>query len=319
MISSIALCVALVGALGMVTSTRAEFKSVARIDKVTDVLSPSSANVENFLLVGSDSRAGSDPSDPDFHVIGSEQNHLGKRSDSIIVVRYDKKTHGVALFSIPRDLWVKIGTGNKRNRVNTAYTKGADVLVRTVQRALNIPIHHYLEVDFQGFKSIVDGLGGVRICVKAPARDKHTNLLITKKGCHTLDGVQSLAYARSRYYETFANGEWKTDGSSDFGRTKRQRQFITSMVRASMARVKGNPFEAHSVLKSYSKWLLADSKLDLLDAGQKLQGLADKSTKSYSLDVVNDTVGSASVLRLSDSSAALLAYFAGTGPAPEAE
>lgn len=303
----------------MTAATKSEFSSVARVAGVADVLSPSSPNVENFLLVGSDSRAGSDPSDPDFTVIGSEKNHLGKRSDSLIVVRYDKKTHGIALFSVPRDLWVRIGTGNTRNRVNTAYTKGADVLVRTVQRALNIPIHHYLEVDFQGFKSIVDDLGGVKICVKAPARDTHTQLLITKKGCHTLDGLQSLAYARSRYYETFADGDWTRDKTSDFGRTKRQRQFITSMVRTSIARVKEDPLSAHDVLRSYSKSLLADERLDLLDTAQKLQGLAQKSTKSFSLPVVNDTVGSASILRLSESAATLLAYFAGTGPAPEVE
>lgn len=311
--------VSLIGAVGMVRATRAQFRAISRVDNVADVLSPSSPNVENFLLVGSDSRAGAKPGDPDFQVIGSQQNHLGKRSDSIIIVRYDKKTHGVSLLSVPRDLWVKIGTGSRMNRVNTAYTKGADVLVRTVQRALNIPIHHYLEVDFQGFKSIVDGLGGVRVCFKYPARDTHTELLITKAGCHTLDGVQSLAFARSRHYEMFLGGKWDEDGSSDFGRTKRQRRFITAMVQASVANVKENPFRVHDILRSYSRWLIADPGLDILDAAQKMQGLADKSTKSYALDVVNDTVGNADVLRLSEMSAPLLTYFAGTGPAPAAE
>lgn len=315
--AAVAVVVAVVGAIGMNAATRSQFSDVARVPGVADVLSPSSQNVENFLLVGSDSRAGAEPSDPDFSAIGSEKDHLGKRSDSIIIVRFDKKSHGVSLFSVPRDLWVRIGTGNSRNRVNTAYSKGPAVLVRTIQRALNIPIHHYLEVDFQGFKSIVDDLGGVRICVRTPARDTHSHLLITKKGCHTLDGVQSLAYARSRYFETFANGVWTRDGSSDFGRTKRQRQFITAMVRASIARVKANPLSANSVLGAYAKSLLADDKVDLLDTAQKLQGLGNRSTRSYSLDVVNDKVGNASVLRLSEASAPLLAYFAGTGPAPE--
>ena len=85
--------------------------------------------------------------------------------------------------------------------------------MQTVQQALGIPIHHYVEVDFSGFKDLVDAIGGVEMCFDFPAQDVNTGLYFAEPGCDVLDGVQALAYARSRHYEEFRDGEWHEDGT----------------------------------------------------------------------------------------------------------
>jgi anionic cell wall polymer biosynthesis LytR-Cps2A-Psr (LCP) family protein len=90
-------------------------------------LSPPSDGVENFLLVGSDSRASADPTDEDFATVGTEEANPGMRSDTLILVRYDTKAKQVSMMSIPRDLWVRMSDNDKFAKVNAAYQRGADV------------------------------------------------------------------------------------------------------------------------------------------------------------------------------------------------
>ena len=215
----IAGAVAAAGTAGTLVAARDAIDTVARTPGVAEVLSPETAEVENFLLVGSDSRAGADPDSPDAGGIGTEADVSGSRSDTIMVMRRDKATGVASLLSIPRDLWVDI-PGRGHSRINSAYNDGPAVLVQTVQQALGIPIHHYMEVDFFGFKDIVDALGGVEICFDYPARDEHTGLYVAEPGCHVLDGVQALAYARSRHYQEYReDGDWHEDGTSDARRS----------------------------------------------------------------------------------------------------
>src|SRR5688572_1987823 len=139
--------VAVAGTTGTLIAARSAIDTVTRVPGVAEVLSPPSATVENFLLVGSDSRAGADPNSPDAGGIGTESDVQGSRSDTIMVLRRDTDTGVASLLSIPRDLWVDIpGRGN--SRINSAYNDGPAVLVQTVQQALGLPIHHYVEVDF---------------------------------------------------------------------------------------------------------------------------------------------------------------------------
>ncbi|MFY8158564.1 MAG: LCP family protein, partial [Ilumatobacteraceae bacterium] len=173
-VALVALAVSLFGAVGVVRAVNADLNTVKREEIATTALSPPDAEFENYLFVGSDSRVGADPSDADYGNVGDAGDIGGQRSDTLMVLHYVKRTGTVSLMSIPRDLWVAIGNGENEQRINTAYQEGTDVLVRTVQRALNIPIHHYVEIDFQGFKRIVEAVGGVNVCVEYPSRDKHT-------------------------------------------------------------------------------------------------------------------------------------------------
>ena len=143
-------------------------------DKGADAAGASSefpTEVENYLIVGSDSRDGASPDDPDYMGIVGTEDHVGRRSDTIMLMRFDPVTNSAALLSLPRDLYVDIPGSDDRNRINAAFFKGPDVLIKTVTESFGIPVHHYVEVDFQGFKRIVDAIDGVAIWFDAPVRD----------------------------------------------------------------------------------------------------------------------------------------------------
>lgn len=317
LIAGTAVVLSLSGAFGLVRATNSQLNGVARIPAVSPALSPATPGVENYLLVGSDSREGSDPSDPDYANVGGVDTQPGQRSDTLMVLRYDTNDKSVSLMSVPRDLWARIGSGEKFDKINAAYRHGPDTVVRTVQRALNIPIHHYLEVNFQGFKTIVDAIHGVEICVDRASRDKHTGFYIGRKACKTVNGTQALAFARSRHFEQkFREGGWKLDPTADIGRTARQRQFVTSLLKSAAVYVAEHPLDAASVMRKSTSAFSVDEGLQLIDLARKLRPAATGGSVSYALPVSLDMISGMSVVRIGHDAAPLLAYFAGTGPAP---
>jgi LCP family protein required for cell wall assembly len=303
------------GYTGVGRALDSRLDGVRRELSLTSVLAEPNEHFVNFLLVGSDSRAGADPTDPDYGNVGAESDVQGRRSDTLIVVNVEKSSGIISLLSIPRDLWVTIGDSENTERINVAYREGAPVVVRTVTRALGIPIHHYLEVDFQGFKNLVDAVGGVTVCVEWPTRDRNTGLYI-KPGCKNLDGVQSLAYARSRFFEEKIDGQWRVDGTSDIGRGKRQRLFTALLLQTAVNRTLGDPFRAGAIMDGATSALLVDERLDLLEFARLMRPAASGKLRRFSLDTYGDTVRGNSVLRLADSAAPTLAFYAGSGPAP---
>lgn len=311
----VALVVGAAGTAGALVAAKRAVDTVARTDAVSGVLDTSSPTVENFLLVGSDSRAGADPNDPDYGGIGSATDVTGNRSDTIMVLRRDRATGDASLLSIPRDLWVDIAGGGT-DRINSAFNDGPATLVQTVQDALGIPIHHYLEIDFFGFKDLVDSLGGVQICFLYPTRDTNTGLNITEPGCHLLDGVQALAYARSRHYEELRDGDWHEDGTADLGRTQRQRDFVNRALHAALDEVAHDPFRAGDVLRAASSALTVDDGLDLVGAAASLRSAVSAGLATYALPVEGRTIDGKSVLLLADGADSVLSYFRGDGPAP---
>ena len=175
---AVAAVVGSVGAFGVIRAADERTQDVERIFGLEGVLTavpddddPSiEYPAENYLLVGSDSREGVDPNSEDFGVIGDSGIVGGRRSDTIMVLRQERNG-GAALMSLPRDLWVEIAGTGRSQRINTAYNEGPELLAATVTQSLGIPIHHYVEVDFVGFKDIIDRLGGVEVCVGFAARD----------------------------------------------------------------------------------------------------------------------------------------------------
>ncbi len=308
------------GGLGtsLAATARAQLDRVPRIAELADVLTPvGDSPIENFLLVGSDSRAGADPSDPDFGGIGTDQGTGGQRSDTIMVMRLDRAASTASLLSLPRDLWVEIPALGRSNRINAAFSEGPDALVATVQQSLGIPVHHYLEVDFQGFKRLVEAIGGVEVCFLFPARDDHTGLLIEEPGCHNLGGVAALQYARSRYYEEFRDGEWHVDGTADIGRMGRQQGFIDTAVHQAARATVGNPFRIGGVLGAVADSLRVDPSLDLPAVARRLRSAASAGLTTFALPVQPDEINGKSVLVLrGDAALPLIAYFQGTGALP---
>jgi LCP family protein required for cell wall assembly len=238
------------------------------------------------------------------------------RSDTLILVRYDTKEKKVSMMSIPRDLWVRMSDNDKFAKVNAAYQRGADVLVRTVQRALNVPIHHYIEINFSGFKQIVDAIGGVHVCVAHASRDKATGFHIGRKACKLQSGAEALGYARARHFEEKIDGVWRLEGTGDVGRGTRQRAFMSMLAKDAAIYLAQHPLDAHNVLDAFAAAVSVDERLDLIDLARKLRPIGDGSAVSYALPVSDGWAGSQFVFRLANEAPPLLAYFAGLGPAP---
>ncbi len=314
--------IAAVGATGVLRAANSRVDNVERIDGLSEVLTqvpdPDDESIQypavNYLLVGSDTRQGADPNSTDYGAIGSSNDVGGNRSDTIMVLRQERNG-GAALMSLPRDLWVEIAGTDRSQRINTAYNDGPERLARTVSESLGIPIHHYVEVDFFGFKDIVDQIGGVEICVELQAHDDNSGLQLNP-GCQVLDGVMALAYARSRHYVEWDGTDWREDPRADLGRIERQQGFIRAAADQALHDMASSPFSAGDTISAVADSVRIDASLDPIDAGKALRQAAQVGLHTYALPVANDTVGDAAVLRLGDGAEALLDYFRGVGPAP---
>ncbi len=220
-------------------------RKVAEVPKVkidTSVLQAGG----NYLLVGSDSRAFVD-SAQDAQRFGSSQTQSGQRSDTIMVAHVDGGKGTGFLLSFPRDLWVDIpGIGHAK--INAAFNAGPQRLIETIEQDFDVPISHYLQVDFAGFRKIVDAIGTIPISFPAPAQDAYSGLHVSEAGCRRLSGQDALAYVRSRYYESFVNGRWQTDPTSDLGRIKRQQYFLRTLADEALHASQRAPWRGLSIL-----------------------------------------------------------------------
>ena len=149
-----------------------------------------------------------------------------------MLVRVDPNGSQAAILSFPRDLWVKIGTSNRKSRINSAFDKGdPSRLVQTIELNFGVPVDHtsgrLLRVQVRSWTPSA----GSNVPFAYPTGDKFTGLDIPAPGCYSMSGDAALAYARSRHYQYEENGRWKEDGSSDRGRIRRQQDFIKRMLR----------------------------------------------------------------------------------------
>lgn len=300
---------ALVGTGGLLIAARRGVDGIARLDGMGALLSSRSSRFENFLMVGSDSRAGGDPNTGVDDVTGS-------RSDTIMILHRATDTGRVSLLSIPRDLAVEI-PGRGVDRINSAYAVSPATLVATVRESLGIPVHHYVEVDFVGFTALVDAIGGVDLCFDAPTRDGNTGLNIPEPGCHHLDGTMALAFARSRHYEQYTNGAWHEDATQDLGRTRRQQTFVDTALRTALTQVKANPMRAGDLIRAIGSALTIDDDLDPFSAAGSLREAVGAGIETDSLPVRGIKLGSKAVLELADGAEAILDYYRGDGPEPQ--
>jgi LCP family protein required for cell wall assembly len=272
-------------------------------------------SVQNFLLVGSDTREGADPNAIDFGSMGDEGEVGGRRSDTMMVLRLDPKTGESAVLSLPRDLWVDVAGADRQDRLNGAYAKSIETLIETVTSELGIPIDHYVEVDFVGFKDLVDAVGGIDVWFDLPTRDRNTGLRIETPGCHRLDGVQALAYVRARHFQQRLNGDWIDDESADLGRMSRQRDFLQRAVDAAVEKAAGDPTSIGKLVGIAVDTLRVDEGLDLPALAERLSRVAGGDIQSYALPVEDAEIDGNRVLLLDEEEAfLLLSYFRGEPP-----
>lgn len=312
----LAVLVGAIGSAGVLVAARDRSGDVVIVPDVAEALepAPNDAPAENFLLVGSDSRAVIDEGDPNSDVFGDAESMPGRRSDTIMILRRERNG-GASLLSLPRDLWVEIPGRDEPNRINSAYNDGAAVLARTITESLGIPIQHYVEIDFEGFQHLVDAIGGVQICVMHAAQDRNSGLELDP-GCHILDGEEALAYARSRHYETLVDGEWQSDPSGDLGRIERQQGFIRAAVDRVLGSIEADPFSLNRLLEAVTSSVSIDAGTDPVEAAGALRAAAEQGLRTYMLPVEAFEIDDKSVVELGEGAEEILDYFRGVGPPP---
>jgi LCP family protein required for cell wall assembly len=303
------------GAFGVITAANARTADVERIDGLELVLTAKDGPAENYLLIGSDTRENADPNDPDFGGIGDVNAVQGRRSDTIMILRQEADGNGASIVSLPRDLWVNIAGRDSPSRINAAYSDGTDVLAATITQELGIPINHVVDIDFNGFKELIDATGGTTICFMFATRDKNTGLN-QQPGCNQLDGLAALQYARSRYYEEFRDGGWQTDPTSDLGRIQRQQDFLQLTADATIDKLQSDPFMASKLITAASGAVRMDPGLDPVAAAGTLRKAFATGLNKYQLPVTGVTRNDMAVLELAEGAEPILDYFRGIGPPP---
>jgi LCP family protein required for cell wall assembly len=237
------------------------------------------------LVIGSDSRVGENSKE-----FGSTAEVSGQRSDVVQLWRFTPSKKQVQVISIPRDtvvsmLGADVSEFGKYNRINTSFETGASQLVRTITANFGIPINHVVEIDFSGFQDAVNAVGGVYLDFNYPAKDTYSGLDVTTTGCQLLDGAQALGVARSRHYYYYENGEWRYDGTSDFGRIQRQDAFLRALIAAVKSK-EANPI----ALARFAGTLHEGLEIDDGFRTSELIGLAETYHSFNGNDLVSQTL-----------------------------
>jgi LCP family protein required for cell wall assembly len=241
----------------------------------------------NLLVVGSDSRESLDAKDANrYGDVG------GQRNDTTLVVRVEPDRKRVSMLSIPRDLVVPIAGTGAENRINAALTGGPGELVKTIEQNFDIPIHHYVLVDFDGFRAIVNALGGIDVRFPYPSRDFKSGLDVGEAGCHHLGGGQALALARSRYFSYQLDGVWHSDPWADLGRIRRQQAFLQALVKAALDKGLTNPVRANAFVGSLVHEVTKDKSMrvsEVIHTGAAFRSFRPSSLATYTIPVTVST------------------------------
>ena len=193
------------------------------------------------------------------------------RSDSIILARIDPVDKKVTMVSIHRDTLVDMGEYGQ-NKLNAAHAiGGAGLAVETVSKLAGVPISHYAEINFDGFKDVVDALGGVEVDVPMEIDDADAGGHLDA-GVQTLSGDQALILCRARHaYDEFGDG--------DSYRAANQRLVLGAIAKKILA---ADVATMASTVQALSEYVTTDLEItDIIGIAQAMQGL-DPATDIYS-------------------------------------
>lgn len=224
----IVLMVVMFGALSLQAQDATPTPNPDNIPEPMELLDEEGYDIANFLLLGADT---------------TNPNNSG-RTDVLMIISVNRTAGTVSMLSLPRDLYVYI-PGDRVQRINTAYGwgeqnlgegSGPQELIDTIRYNLGIEIDYYARVDFDGFRDIINALGGVDVSVDCAIQDwrlrepdldqtveDNWEIYTLPVGLHLMDGDLALWYARSR----------RT--SSDFDRGRRHQV----LMRAVWQRIRG--------------------------------------------------------------------------------
>ncbi len=280
----------------------------------------------NFLVVGADNN---DCAGVDNPTVG-DRSDLGERSDTIMIWRANPDTNQLAILSLPRDLYVDIAGGRKA-RINSAFRRDDPTrLVDTIFLNFGIPIDHYVQIDFCAFQRLVDAVGGVEVPFSAPAYDRGSGFEVTTTGCVNLDGDMALAYVRSRKYryeDPVGSGDYRADGTSDFGRIARQQDFLRRVITKVIDDSLYSPNVATALIETNREYVVTDAGLTvrrMLEFGNTLRRLDPDDITTYRIESTSMTTSAGDEVERpridGDNMRAILSVFRGEamlGDAPE--
>lgn len=176
---------------------------------------PAAAAGTNWLIVGSDSRAGLSAEDQERLATGDAK---GQRTDTMMLLHIPDNDTKPTLVSLLRDSYVDI-PGHGKDKLNAAYAFGGPkLLAQTVEINTKLRLDHYIEIGFAGFADLVDAVGGVDMCLKDPIDDPKAGIKLPA-GCQELNGEQALGYVRTR-----------ATPRADLDRVIHQREFIGALT-----------------------------------------------------------------------------------------
>ncbi|MDQ6422583.1 LCP family protein [Paenibacillus sp. LHD-117] len=257
-------------------------------DKTVEVPKWEGKERVNILLLGGDARE-------------ADENGIA-RSDSILVASFDPVTKKAHLFSVLRDTYAPIDE-HGMGRINTAITMGGPSLaMKAVGDMLGLEIQYYVYTDFEGFKALIDTIGGIYFDVEKDMHytdnaDGNRYDIDLKKGYQLLDGDKALQYVRFRH-----------DAMSDYTRTERQRNFLKAV--ASELQSTWNIIKMKEILESVSPYIETNlSVTDMLKLGQLgVESHVGGTAQIPPMDLVSEEhVGGASVIGIRDDDA-LIGY-----------
>ncbi|RVU28479.1 LytR family transcriptional regulator [Streptomyces antnestii] len=242
---------------------------------------------QNILVLGSDSRAGANAD------LGTGKV-AGARSDTALVMHIPEGRTRATAVSIPRDTLVtrpectksdgSTLPSAKRVMFNSVYSlAGPACVVKTVEQMSGVRMDHFMEIDFAGFKGLVDAIGGVTVTVDKPIHDTSSGLDLSA-GTHKLDGTQSLAFVRTRH---------GIGDGSDLGRIGLQQQFMIALLSEIKKQdLLGSPTKSFKIADKLTESLTTDSQLasltKLAKFARSMNGVDPSTMETIMLPVAYD-------------------------------
>lgn len=252
-LSSLLAIIIIVAATGITALARINYNDKIENKYISSSNLKSSAEVTNILLLGVDARA--------------NESGNASRADTMMIISIDSANGCIKMTSFLRDSWVYIPCIDSRQRLNAACSYGGySAVADTIEYNFGIKIDGYVVADFEMFKIMIDGLGGVKIDVTEEEAQEVTNHpgrygnVTLEAGRNKLTGEQALAYCRIRKIDT----DWK--------RTERQRTVMEAIIKKAIR----SPISALRMITKIASYIDTDFSMS------EIIGLASKAAGNLS-------------------------------------
>lgn len=300
----LALCMVLLGGVAMAAVTYAGIRLDHNLERVPGAFdglvdrpvrptTGRAANALNVLVIGTDRR-----SDVPTTGTGAQAPAWisgAQRADTIMMLHLSGDRRSASVISIPRDSWVQI-PGYGMGKINAAYSYGgASLTIATVEALTGVHVDHLVLADWDGFRSVVDALGGVRVWVPATVYDSARGITWTA-GVHDLGGQQALDYVGQRYGLPLG----------DLDRVRRQQAVVRQITARTLHQDPfRDPVATYRLLDEVTRHVSVDEEWSARDMAGTLMSVSDLETSDIRFVTAPvagfGQVGAQSIVRLDGS------------------